>query len=473
MLQAESLDELMSGFDDTPRSSASKASDNVSIAKGTDIMDGFDDQESEHLTQEESWKSEDTEGSDMVRGLNHIAFMDGFSGKLTQQLALSYNDKDPENIFSSLRNTLFLDYEKKFDNGVHMKVNARAFYDGIYDIRKKDYTEQERDSLRTEIRLFDAYLEWRINDALDVKAGRQIIVWGRSDTIRITDILNPVDIRRPGFDDIEELRLPVGMIRFDYTVGEWRITPILIVEQQFNLLPPYGSPYNPLPEEKHYPYPPEDENYNDITYAISASADFHGWDIAFYAAHVYDDIGYFKNSDQETLFYTPTKLYHAKSNMLGSACNILNGSWLFRTEVAYWSKLHYTTIPDDTMRRIDGLVGIEYSGFSDVSIDYDVAVRHFFNFDERLIAEGQEKDTYQHALRIRAGFLHDELHLNYLHTRFGIDLKNGGYQRIWLEYQIEDALHAEAGIIDYFGGSQIFDTVKDESTFYVDISYSF
>jgi len=60
-----------------------------------------------------------------------------------------------------------------------------------------------------------------------------VVVWGRSDTIRVTDVLNPIDNRRPGMVDIEDLRLPVAMAKLDYFVGDWRVTPIAILEQRF------------------------------------------------------------------------------------------------------------------------------------------------------------------------------------------------------------------------------------------------
>ena len=48
------------------------------------------------------------------------------------------------------------------------------------------------------------------------KLGRQIVNWGRSDTVRVLDVINPLDNREPGLVDIEDLRLPVTMARVDY-----------------------------------------------------------------------------------------------------------------------------------------------------------------------------------------------------------------------------------------------------------------
>ena len=45
---------------------------------------------------------------------------------------------------------------------------------------------------QSEVELYDAYVEGSITDSLDMKLGRQVVIWGRSDTLRVTDILNPL-----------------------------------------------------------------------------------------------------------------------------------------------------------------------------------------------------------------------------------------------------------------------------------------
>ncbi len=478
-LHAESIDDALDGFDDTATPTVEK----TTTQKADDeALAGFDDTDETEAAEQTGSMEEDAAISDSGTEESSGAgeeempgwLPDGLTGKLTQQLLLAYNSTKPENMLSSLRTTLFLDYEHRFDNGVKVKLNARSFYDGIYDVRAQDYTVQERQSLRSEAELYDAYVEWNINDSLSLKAGRQVVVWGRSDTIRITDVLNPLDFRRPGIVDIEDLRLPVGMLRFDYSIGNWRITPIAILEQRFTKNPPYGSAFNPLPylpqTGQVIPFPPTQASYHDVTYAVSAGAEYHGWDINLYAAHIYDDHGYIINAKP---FVTPTQLHHDKSTMFGTALNLLSGSWLFKTEAAYWRDLRYTYTPEKKMQRIDGLIGVEYTGIADTMISYDIAVRHFIAYDQRLMQENLEENTYQHAFRISTSFFNDTLHVNYLHTRFGLGLDHGGFHRGWVVDDISDAFSAELGFVDYFGGSASFDQVKDEALVFMNFSYSF
>lgn len=440
LVYAESVDEALGGFDDTP----------VQVEKSSmDVMDGFDDSNASEVSATKE------------------SLVEGLTGKLTEQVAFSYNGDKPHDNFTSLKSSLFLDYEHKFENGWRFKTNAKAYYDAIYDIRSDVYTRDELDEQRSEIRLYDAYVEGSISDKIDIKLGRQVVVWGRSDTIRITDILNPLDNRRPGMVDIEDLRLPVTMAKLDFFLGDWRVTPIAIVEQFFTITPAFGSAFNPQPE----PHIAE-TNYHDVTYALSVGGEFSGWDVNFYAARLRDDAGYVKFPTQPTLQPTFT---HDKVNMFGTALNVLSGSWLLKTELAYLNGLKYTSVQDKSFSRTDALIGLEYNGIADTMISYDFSIRHFNNYDKRLENELflPNKNTYQHALRITSDFLNATLHANYLISLYGSKIDEGGFQRAWVKYDIADAISTNIGVVDYIGGSKLFNTIKNSDMIFADISYSF
>lgn len=388
-------------------------------------------------------------------------YLKGFTGKVTEQTTFSYLDTKPHENFSSLKTSLLLDYEHKFNNGFKVKINAKAYYDAIYEIRGKEkYSNGEISAYKNEVELFDAYVQGKILDNFDFKVGRQVVVWGRSDTIRITDVLNPLDNRRPGMIDIEDLRLPVAMAKFDYFIGKWRITPMAILEQRFSKRPPSGSTYNASP----FPLPYE-EHYTDVTPALSIGGEFSGWDVSLYAAQLRDDEGFLKNG----------KFKHYLNEMYGVAFNVLKGSWLFKSELAYFDGLKYTVAPNKEFQRTDALVGVEYNGIPDTIFSYDVSLRSINNYDSVLINDFLEieENTYQQAFRVSSDFINATLHANYLISLFGKKLDKGGFQRIWLQYDISDSIYTNVGLVDYIGGSKRFDTVKNSDMFFVDLTYGF
>lgn len=461
-VQAEEVD--LSGFDDEP-AAISQESTNVDDA----LMDGFDD-----ALVDTTVEKQDT-GDELLDGFEDTPpesteieeksdILPGLTGKLTEQIAYSLYDDKPHDNISSLKSSLFLDYEHKFENGFKVKVNAKAYYDAIYRVKGRgDFSQDELDELESEVELFDAYIEGSITDNFDMKLGRQVVVWGRSDTIRVTDILNPLDNRRPGMVDIEDLRLPVAMAKFDYFIGDWRITPIAVLEQRFSKNPPFGSAFNPVPFAT-----PEEVDYSDLTYALSVGGEFTGWDINFYAARLHDDDGH--------IVFSPTpKREHEKVSMFGTAINILTGSWLFKTELAYFDGLEYTTAPGETFTRTDILLGLEYKGIADTLISYDVVNRTIDEYDERLLTELNplHKQNYQHAFRVSSDFMNATLTANYLISLFGEKLDEGGFQRAWVKYELGEGINTNIGIVDYIGGSFTFDEIKDNDMIFADISYNF
>ena len=477
LLHAESIDADLEGFDDPSESSVQVEQNNddmagfdddaststVEVKDGsTDEMDGFDDASTDTTSDELSNETSDT----IVDASREV--IPGLTGKLTEQVAFSLNNDAPHSNISSVKSSLLLDYEHKFANGWKIKTNAKAYYDAIYDIKGTEkFSSQERKQLQNEVELFDAYLEGSITDNFDFKVGRQVIVWGRSDTIRVTDVLNPLDNRRPGMVDIEDLRLPVTMAKFDYFIGDWRVTPIAILEQRFSKNPPFGSVFNPIPFEA-----PVNESYNDVTYALSVGAEFSGWDVNFYAAEVRNDEGQLK---LPTLTRPQPVIAHDKIEMYGTALNILTGSWLFKTELAYFDKLKFSTTGDKEFSRTDVLLGVEYNGIPDTLISYDIVTRNMGSYDARLITEAipLKKHDYQHAFRVTSDFMNSTVTANYLISLYGEKLNEGGFQRAWVKYEVMDGVNMNVGVVDYIGGSTLFDAIKDNDMVFADISYSF
>lgn len=385
----------------------------------------------------------------------------GVTGSLSQEVAYAPNQSKPHHGLTSLKSSLFLDYEHKFDNGFKVKTNAKGYYDSVYDIRdKKDYTKDERDELQSEVELFDAYIEGSLSDKLDFKIGRQVVVWGRSDTIRVTDVLNPIDNRRPAMVDIEDLRLPVTMAKLDYFLGDFRVTPIAVLEHRFTKNPPFGGGFNPAPRSL-----PDDKEYNDITPAISIGGEFSNWDINFYASQLHSDSGYLNGNE----------IKHDKVDMVGTALNLLSGSWLFKSELAYFDGLKFSSTQNQKFKRTDVLFGTEYNGIADTMVSYDISLRNINNYDNRLVHEfiPVKERTYQHAFRISSDFLNASLKANYLISLYGSKMDEGGFQRVWFDYDIADGIKSTLGFVDFQGGSKLFDNIQDNDMIFGSVTYSF
>jgi len=432
-------------------------------------LDGFSDGFEESVEVDESSESSTEDDSTT------------FSGNLALKTSASPREHKIDGVeyqgINQAQMAFYLQYDSKLNDDWKVRVSADAYYDTLYGLKGYEkYNSAARETYEKQLRVDDAYVEGSISSSVDLKVGRQIVVWGKSDTIRITDVINPLDNRLPGMTDIEDLRLSTTMAKLDYYVGDWDLSAMIIAEPRTFLEAKPRSEFFPVDEVfKGAPNPfiPLDEpetSTDNLQYAFAANGVFSGWDISFYAANVFDSKWHFNQASK--------KREISKISMAGTALNVAVGSWLIKSEVAFIDGVKYNTTTDEK-QRLDALVGFDYMGVSDTVISLEVANRHIFDYESKMnnkvgISDYVEADEMQSALRISHTLLNDTLSTNALLSIFGSELQNGGFARAWLEYDILDAMSTTVGYIDYIGGDKPFlDAIKKNDRFFADITYSF
>ena len=88
--------------------------------------------------------------------------------------------------------------------------------------------------------LRDFYLEFRAENGL-ARFGKQQIVWGRLDGIKVLDLLNPQDFREFIVDDFGDSRIGLWSAYFDYSVGDWRAELALVPDSTGHAIPASGA----------------------------------------------------------------------------------------------------------------------------------------------------------------------------------------------------------------------------------------
>ncbi|MBW2618502.1 MAG: DUF1302 family protein [Deltaproteobacteria bacterium] len=371
---------------------------------------------------------------------------------------------------SSLRARASLEADVRLSLSWRARASGHAFYDLAYAIRgREDYTDQVLDEYEQEVELDEAYIQGSLLPQVDIKVGRQIVVWGKSDNLRVTDILNPIDNRRLGLTDIEELRLPVAMTRLDAYLGPWDLCGLVIHEVRFNKTPVYGSDFYPAPTPA-----PEDKKpgagIDNQQYALALNGTFSGWDLSLYAASVFDQ--------ESHLEMTAAGLegVHGRIYMAGLAADVVMGSWLMKGETAFLHGLEFLALPDEKMSRLDLLLGVEYSGFAETSIALEAVCRHIIDFDQRLEGgpDDAREDDFQWAFRLNRDFLNDRLTLTLLASAFDALAQGGAFERLQLDYELTDSLLITLGLVLYQSGDRAFtENIGDNDRLFGQIRYSF
>jgi hypothetical protein len=372
---------------------------------------------------------------------------------------------------SSLKGTLRLQADMEVTEGWKARLSGNAYYDLAYSLNgRDDYTASQLDSQEQDAEIFEAWLRGGLASWLDIKLGRQIVVWGKSDNLRVTDVLNPLDSRVPGLTDIEDLRLPVMMTRLDAYSGSWTLSGYVIHEPRFNKTAPFGSDFYLGGATPEPPVERPGWSMDNQEYALSLSGSFSGWDMALYSAYLF--------SDQGHLEFTPTGAVrrHERLFMLGAALNAAWGSWLLKAELAHFTGLEFGNDPGADYQQSEVMLGAEYSGFSDTTISLEWALAWLWAFDPALEAapDMAREDRHRWALRITRDFMREELELTLLATAFGPDLSGGSFVRIQLDYDWGKGLHTKGGVVFYqSGGQPPFLKVNPNDRVFLELEYSF
>ncbi len=353
-----------------------------------------------------------------------------------------------------------------------LRLSGTGYYDSIYHINgRDDYPDDFLDEYESELEIFEAYIQGSLTSRLDLKMGRQIINWGYADSFRVVDVLNPMDLRLPGTQEIEDLRLPRAMTALDYYFGDWSLSGILVHERRFSKVPVYGSDFYPV----DIPAPPSDDpdRWGWDEYGVSLVGALSGLDLSLRYAHVYEDQQILE-IDPDTSQLT---LVREMIDMIGGGIQGTVGSWLFKGEAAYVPDFKTTFPSEQDTGRIDGLIGIEYYGFSNnQTVAMEAVHRHIIGWEPILEGEPENlrRDRTDLALRYTAMFLNERLDFTLLGILFGVADGDGGMYRASLEFEYTDSISMLADLIIYQGGEDpVFDIIRNNDRFALRVQYHF
>ncbi|MBE9551987.1 MAG: hypothetical protein IMF05_00860, partial [Proteobacteria bacterium] len=180
-LAQQPMDEVLGGFDEEEPAPPS-----------TDPLEGFDD--------EVPLPAPEATGPEGAARERESPFGFAAGGSVSQDVSYNFAHDTPaagatdHRGLSGLRSRLDAEFDLTFSPDWRAHVAGYGFYDWAWRVQGRDgYTEQFLDEYESDAALGEAYIQGRLGAGADIKAGRQIVVWGKSDAIRITDVLNPLD----------------------------------------------------------------------------------------------------------------------------------------------------------------------------------------------------------------------------------------------------------------------------------------
>ncbi len=370
-----------------------------------------------------------------------------------------------------------------------IRAEGLGWYDFAYRIQgRSDYNGAVLDVYEWQADTGEIYITGPLFDHLDLTVGRKIVNWGRSDTFRVVDVINPLDNKEPGLVDIEDLRRPKAMVKLDAVRGPWSAQLLVIPEHRYDRLPPPGSDFIPdifanQPLGGNSQIDGRSDFVETPGFAAKVDGRFSGWDFSIYGAYV--------DETSRIVFVDPTLGVRSQPNrmgLLGIAGNVTRGAFLVKGEFAWRSNLRVLrfdlrappptppTVLTVERDRLDTMIGIEYYGPDQLTIALEIVNRHLLDHPggPTGIWELNAQDEFETGLRITRPFFRERLDVTLLGVAFGHAFQDGGLFRASADFELDDSWKIEGGWLVFFGGPRIgLGAFDSNDRVYAELKYSF
>lgn len=268
-------------------------------------------------------------------------------------------------------------------------ISARFVRDSRQPLVFIDNLAQDKDSPVAAIR--ELYLDFN-NDNSDLRIGKQFIVWGVLEGIRITDEINPLDFRELILPDLLDYRIPLWSAKADLYTDDSTYEFIWIPDIKFHKPAPPGSEWELLQEIPNT-VRPKSYRLETSEWGLRWNSTIATTDLSLSYFWTWDDFPVaFRNapidaSIEPTFFPTYTRI-----NMYGLTFSHALGDGILKGELAYVPD-KYFGLKNDVDRNHDGFLddqgelrrrhlrwGLGYD-FSRWGADFSPAISQWIIFD--------------------------------------------------------------------------------------------
>jgi hypothetical protein len=332
---------------------------------------------------------------------------------------------------------------------------------------------------RTCIELREAYFDYTAKN-WDLRIGRQIIIWGVSDGLRITDLISPLDLTEFLARDYDDIRIPVDAVKWRYMDNVIKLELVFIPIFQTYIIP--DDPDNPWaitypsdgPEIIVAPAIRPEKSLKNSEIGGRLSFYLPGFDLSVSGLYTWNKLPVYERNftpDHDTLVLVPN---HFRYSMVGLDFSRPQGSFVIRGEGAMYSAeplstdLLNQTNPVLKKTTISYLVGLDWYPGSNWTLTGQFSQKLILLWEDQL---EDPKNTKIATLGITRKLFRSTLSA----SAFGyIDLTNKGmFARTSLDYSLSDQIHLIAGVDIFHGDAGIFGAYKNNSEFFIKAKYNF
>lgn len=332
-------------------------------------------------------------GDDLPASKKPAASESGWRGFVQGEVARTY--RDPEH-WSKARMRLELTRRGQFSENVKWVIGGRVDYDAAYD-RSSFYPPLVREDQRYEFSWRENYLDVTAGD-LELRFGRQHIVWGEMVGLFFADVVSARDMREFILPEFGQMRIPQWAARAEYFMGNSKAELIWIPVPSFDNIGKPGADFFPHPLPVPASYLPEDQpdrKLSNTNYGLRVSHLQSGWDVSGFYYHSVDAAPtFYRVSAPGAPFVFQPR--HEKIDQIGGTVAKDLAGVVLKGEAVYTNgrKFNVTRItqPDGLVRQntLDYALGLDFSLPADIRLNVQLFQRVFFNHDPDIIPDKRE-----------------------------------------------------------------------------------
>jgi hypothetical protein len=344
-------------------------------------------------------------------------------GKVSQEIV----EDDPPEQARSWRNTVRVEAKwspplaaEERDATTYLLASVQSEYLGF----GPDPSDDDHD-----LELFEAYAHYA-TPGWELRLGRQIVRWGKTDQISPVDNLNPQDMREFFIPDLEDRKLPNWMARTRLfpddagPLGAIALEAVFIPFPEENRFDWTGNTWALLGVENTGLRIDEDEpgqNPENPDYGLRAAATVAGWDLAVSWLAATEKTPRLRlapfNPKGPTL-----EADYGRQNIFGFEFETTLDSFGFRGEAAYFDRQSINTEDFDPASSPVAywVIGLDYIGEADWYANVQLSHQHLFEYDEDTLF--LERDNFALNIELNREFWRGNLMLK---LDYALNLHNG------------------------------------------------
>ncbi|AVM52506.1 hypothetical protein JN06_01428 [Bacteroides zoogleoformans] len=331
---------------------------------------------------------------------------------------------------------------------------------------------------RTGFELREAYLDHR-EEHWGFRLGRQLVIWGAADGVRITDLVSPMDMTEFLAQEYDDIRMSVNALRFFVFNDKMKFELLAVPTLEGYKLPTDDTnPWSVLPETS--PLPPvwsEEGSHpkfrlSNMEYGGRLCFTLPGVDFSLAALHTWNKMPVITCQPSATHLIMSPRYY--RMGFFGGDVSKPLGQFVLRGEAAFNVGKHFSYKPTNNATTQKGfntlnyLVGMDWYGPHEWMVTAQFSSESIFRYKSH-IAQPQHSTLL--TLNVSKKLLGSTLWLSDF-TYFDMNHK-GWFSRFAAEYALNDYILLSAGCDLFEGNEGMFGSYKHNSEIWAKAKYNF